>query len=197
MIIQKILRSLPSRVDAKVSVIEEAKYLNAFFMDEMYGLLTAYEMRTRKTKSSDKEVVFKVAEAPNPKKTHMKIYRILENPTFLGNSKEDIVNIKVSYLQNTLFVVVLVIFLINVHTEKRMVMMTTQEIQEETIAEIKIELSDKKIIVTEVSSPKKVNINLLIAQIMDLKMIITNPCLWLLKSIIRKMKFLKTLIVIT
>ncbi|KAJ8642886.1 hypothetical protein MRB53_004634 [Persea americana] len=58
-IVKKVLRSLQPRFDSKVSVIEEAKDLNAFSMDELHGSLTAYEMRIGKTSSSDREVAFK------------------------------------------------------------------------------------------------------------------------------------------
>ncbi|KAH9323245.1 hypothetical protein KI387_017884, partial [Taxus chinensis] len=44
-IIQKILRSLPLRFDAKVSAIEEMKDLDKLSMDELHGIMTAYEMR--------------------------------------------------------------------------------------------------------------------------------------------------------
>ena len=48
MIIQKVLRSLPLRFDSKVSVIEEMKGIGKLAMDELHGILTAYEMRTEK-----------------------------------------------------------------------------------------------------------------------------------------------------
>lgn len=54
-IVKKILRSLPQRFDSKVSTIEEVKDLNSFSMDEMHGSLTAYEMRIKKYKPTNKE----------------------------------------------------------------------------------------------------------------------------------------------
>jgi RNA-binding protein YlmH len=50
MIVQKVLRSLPLRFGAKVSSIEEIKDLDQLTMDEFHGILTAYEMRTKKEK---------------------------------------------------------------------------------------------------------------------------------------------------
>ncbi|KAJ8619228.1 hypothetical protein MRB53_015414 [Persea americana] len=59
-IAKKVLRSLQPQFDSKVSAIEEAKDLNAFSMDELHGSLIAYEIRTGKTSSSDREATFKV-----------------------------------------------------------------------------------------------------------------------------------------
>ena len=42
-----MLRSLPLRYDAKVSAIEESRDLTKLTMDELHGILTAYEMRTK------------------------------------------------------------------------------------------------------------------------------------------------------
>jgi hypothetical protein len=50
MIVQKVLRSLPLIFDAKFSSIEEIKDLDKLTMDELHGILTAYEMRTEKEK---------------------------------------------------------------------------------------------------------------------------------------------------
>jgi hypothetical protein len=44
-IVQKILRTLPSRFNPNISSIEELKDLNMLTMDELHGILTAYEMR--------------------------------------------------------------------------------------------------------------------------------------------------------
>ena len=44
-IVQKVLRSLSLRYDAKVSAIEESRDLTKLTMDELHGILTTYEMR--------------------------------------------------------------------------------------------------------------------------------------------------------
>jgi hypothetical protein len=44
-VVQKVLRTLPSRFDPKISSIEEMKDLDSLTMDELHGILTAYEMR--------------------------------------------------------------------------------------------------------------------------------------------------------
>jgi hypothetical protein len=41
-IVQKVLRSLPSRFNPKISTIEELMDLNKMKMDELHGILTAY-----------------------------------------------------------------------------------------------------------------------------------------------------------
>ena len=45
MIVQKVLRSLPLRYDAKVSYIEESRDLTKLTMDELHGILKVYDMR--------------------------------------------------------------------------------------------------------------------------------------------------------
>jgi hypothetical protein len=45
-IVDKVLRTLPKRFDLKVSSLEERKDLDSISMDELHGILTAYEMRT-------------------------------------------------------------------------------------------------------------------------------------------------------
>ena len=46
-IVQKVLRYLPMRFDPKISTLEERAYLNSISMDELHGIFTAYEMRTK------------------------------------------------------------------------------------------------------------------------------------------------------
>jgi hypothetical protein len=46
LVVQKALISLPLRYDANVSTIEETRDLTKMTMDELHGILVAYEMRT-------------------------------------------------------------------------------------------------------------------------------------------------------
>jgi hypothetical protein len=46
-IVQKILRSLPMRYDAKISSIEDRPELDKLTVDQLHGIFTTYEMRTR------------------------------------------------------------------------------------------------------------------------------------------------------
>jgi hypothetical protein len=46
LVVQKVLRSLLLKYDAKVSSIEETRDLTIMTMDELHGSLIAYEMRT-------------------------------------------------------------------------------------------------------------------------------------------------------
>jgi hypothetical protein len=48
MIIPKLLRSLPLRISAKFSSIEEIKYLDSLTTYEFHGILMMYEMRIEK-----------------------------------------------------------------------------------------------------------------------------------------------------
>jgi len=59
-IVQKVLRSLLERFDSKVSAIEEMKDLYTLKMDELHGILIAYEMR--KGTPNPKEVAFKASK---------------------------------------------------------------------------------------------------------------------------------------
>ena len=47
------------KYDSKVSMLEEWDNLDKLTLDELHGILTAYEMRTRIHESSRKEVAFK------------------------------------------------------------------------------------------------------------------------------------------
>ncbi|XP_059076583.1 uncharacterized protein LOC131875891 [Cryptomeria japonica] len=57
-LVKKILRSLTHKCDTKVSAIEEAKDLKTFTVDELFGSLTAYDMRTTSEIFSRKEDAF-------------------------------------------------------------------------------------------------------------------------------------------
>jgi hypothetical protein len=61
-IVQKVLRSLPLRFDSKVSSIEEMKDLEKLMKDDLHGILTSYEMRTKKEKLAHKEATFKASK---------------------------------------------------------------------------------------------------------------------------------------
>ena len=58
-IVQKVLRSLPLRFDAKVFSLEEKKHLDELTMDQLHGILMAYEMKIEKENPSRKEESFK------------------------------------------------------------------------------------------------------------------------------------------
>ena len=45
-VVSKVLRTLPMRYDPKISTLEERYDLKKVKMDELHGILTAYEMRT-------------------------------------------------------------------------------------------------------------------------------------------------------
>lgn len=60
-IVQKVLRSLSDRFDSKVSAIEKMKDLYTLKMDELHGILIAYEMR--KGCPSSKDVAFKASKS--------------------------------------------------------------------------------------------------------------------------------------
>jgi hypothetical protein len=55
------MRSLPSRLDVKVYAIEEMHELDKLTMDRLHGILTSYEMRTRKEQPYLKDTIFKAS----------------------------------------------------------------------------------------------------------------------------------------
>lgn len=57
-IVKKVLRSLTTRYDTKFLAIEEAKDLSRFSMDELFGSLSAYEIKIEKVDPSKREVSF-------------------------------------------------------------------------------------------------------------------------------------------
>ena len=79
------------RYGPKVSTLEERHDLKKVTMDELHGILTAYEMRTRQNGSSRKEATFK-ASLKNQSKTQM--MRMLFS---LINLREGLENTKGSY----------------------------------------------------------------------------------------------------
>jgi len=84
-IVQKVLRSLPMRYDAKVLVIEDIKHLDQLTMDELHGILTTYEMRAGQGKTSKKEATFKISkETKKQKKT--------SNENFSDDSNHEMAN---------------------------------------------------------------------------------------------------------
>jgi hypothetical protein len=58
-IVQKVLRSLPMRFDPKISSLEEREDLTTLSIDELHGILTTYEMRTKQDNPSRKEANLK------------------------------------------------------------------------------------------------------------------------------------------
>ena len=61
-LVQKILRSPPMMFGSKFSTLEERKDLDKLSMDELHGILIAYEMRIEQENPSKKEVAFKVSK---------------------------------------------------------------------------------------------------------------------------------------
>ena len=60
-VVIKILRTLPMRYDSKVSTLEERDDLKIVIVDELHGILNAYEMRIGLNETSKKKATFKVS----------------------------------------------------------------------------------------------------------------------------------------
>ena len=68
LIVQKVLRLLPLRFDSKVYTLEERKDLDCLTIDELNGVLTAYEMRIGNENPSIREATFKISKVTKNKK---------------------------------------------------------------------------------------------------------------------------------
>ena len=71
-LVQKTLRSLPMRFDSKVSSLEERKDLDKISMDELHGILIAYEMRIEQENPSINEETFKASKKKKKKNQNSK-----------------------------------------------------------------------------------------------------------------------------
>jgi hypothetical protein len=66
-IVQKVLISLPMRIDPKISTLEERVDLNSISMDKLLGIFIAYEMRTEQENPDIKEETFKASKRSKKK----------------------------------------------------------------------------------------------------------------------------------
>jgi hypothetical protein len=66
-IVKKELISLPMRFDSKIPALEERVDLATMTMDELHGILTAYEMRTKQDNTMTKKATFKASKKMNKK----------------------------------------------------------------------------------------------------------------------------------
>jgi hypothetical protein len=66
-IFQKVLISLPMRFYPKISALEERVDLDSISMDELHGIFTAYEMRSKHENKDIKEESFKASKRSKKK----------------------------------------------------------------------------------------------------------------------------------
>lgn len=66
-LVQNILISLPMIFDSKVPSLKKSQDMDKLSMDELHGILTTYEMRTKQDKPSRKEAAFKVSKKTKKK----------------------------------------------------------------------------------------------------------------------------------
>ena len=69
-LVEKILRTLPMEYNPKVSTLEDQEKLEYLTMDELYGILTTYELRLGIDNITKGEANFKVIKKTNQKKSH-------------------------------------------------------------------------------------------------------------------------------
>ena len=70
-IVEKVPRSLPMIYNLKISTIEDREDLDKLTMEELYGILIAYEMRIGKYNSKKKEENFKPYKVDKKSKTNI------------------------------------------------------------------------------------------------------------------------------
>ena len=68
-IVEKVIRSLPMIYNPNISTLEYREDLDKITIEELYGILIAYEMRIGKDNSQMREVDFKTSEVPKKYKT--------------------------------------------------------------------------------------------------------------------------------
>jgi hypothetical protein len=88
-IVQKVLRSLPMRFNPKISTLEERSDLNSISMDELHGIFTAYEMRTKQENPDVKEASFKASKRSKKKKKEQEEY---SNNSDVSEDDEEVAN---------------------------------------------------------------------------------------------------------
>ena len=71
-IVEKVLRSLPMIYNPKISTLEGRENLDKLTMNELYGILIAYEMRIDQDNSQKKEVIFKASKVAKISKIRIK-----------------------------------------------------------------------------------------------------------------------------
>ena len=59
-IVDKILRTVPMVYNPKVSTLEDQENLSTLTLDELYGILTTYELRIGRENFPKEEEAFKV-----------------------------------------------------------------------------------------------------------------------------------------
>jgi hypothetical protein len=73
MVVQKVLISLPMTFDLKISALEERSYLATLRMDELHGMLIAYEIWTKQNNPPRKEEMFKESKKSKKNKRKLKL----------------------------------------------------------------------------------------------------------------------------
>jgi hypothetical protein len=88
-IVQKVLRSLPMRLNPKISALEERSDLNSISMDELHGIFTTYEMRTKQKNIDVKEASFKASKRSKQIKKEQEKY---SNNNDVSKDDEEVAN---------------------------------------------------------------------------------------------------------
>jgi cell division protein ZapA (FtsZ GTPase activity inhibitor) len=83
--IQKVLISLSTRFDPKISSLEEIKNIDTLSMDELHAIFIAYEMRKEQNTPSKKEENFKESKRTEKKNKNDSN----TNCSYINDSDED------------------------------------------------------------------------------------------------------------
>ena len=68
-IVDKVLRTLPMVYNPKVSTLEDWEDINKLTLDELYGILIAYELRIGRENHSKEERTFKILKKTEDQKS--------------------------------------------------------------------------------------------------------------------------------
>lgn len=83
-IVDKVLRTLPMAYNTKVSTIEDQENISSVTLDELYGILVAYELRIGRENHSKEKIAFKVL-----KKTEDQKSKLQSNPQEESHDEEE------------------------------------------------------------------------------------------------------------
>ena len=74
-IVDKVLRTFPMVYNPKVSTLEDREDINKLTLDELYGILVAYELRIGRENHSKEETTFKILRKTSKIKTSIQFSR--------------------------------------------------------------------------------------------------------------------------
>ena len=89
-VVWNLLRSLSSKLNPKVSTLEETSEVGNISVDKIHGTLSTYELRIKEDKSWVMEATFKVEKEERSKKMKDTLTLMKNKPSFSKSWREDL-----------------------------------------------------------------------------------------------------------